>query len=354
MNINSCCTSPCSQIYSSKQTEIELDPKLCYDDECYEVCYISDTSSEYSSNINDNKDDNKDDKNNINNYSIMPLEFQSEIKQYMLTNKPCKIIHKPSKLYEDSNIFDLSEVVTVYDDEIGDYNINKKLMDEITNYATKINCSDFHGKGTIDDYSELFNSVSRITSEYKQIQIDMHLEGFDDFSKAAEEMNQLFESFTIKLQNINIINDTHFLITISNALEKMCKLSETFGKFKDIILATTDVQIPKSVHETSELLTDVMIQVNCAMNYITHFVNPNNNPLLNSELSVKEKNIIDNAVKKISNWSVDGEQQVKKIIEDNEDIKVIKQYNESIKKTSDNLKNAVLILKNKLNNYKDI
>jgi hypothetical protein len=198
---------------------------------------------------------------------------------------------------------DLVEYVdTLYDDETGSE--NGQIVNQIKSYAQKFKCEDFHGKGTIDDYTQLFIAASKIANESKQIELDVDIEGFNEFAQAADEMSQLFESFIIKLQNVNIINDLSFLRAILAALEKIYNLSEVFGKFKQTILATSTIQIPKSAHDTSVVLSGVMDEISCAMNYIHHFVNPTSFVPEDAELSIIEKNIINKAVDTIDHWNV--------------------------------------------------
>ena len=44
-----------------------------------------------------------------------------------------------------------------------------------------------------------------------------------------------------------------------------------------LILITSSIKIPKSAHDTKIILDGVMSEVNCAMNYINNFVNPDAN-----------------------------------------------------------------------------
>jgi hypothetical protein len=276
-----------------------------------------------------------------------------EINQVISENNPDSFINttfvstEPDK-YDPNITQNLSQVIDVYED-IGD--VNTALMNQIKDYASKISCSDFHGKGTIDDYSELFRAASKIANESKQIQLDVDVEGFDEFSQAAEELSKLFESFTLRLQNINIINDSVFLASIVSALEKIWVLSETFGRFKKTILATTTIQFPKTAHETALVLNGVMGEINCAMNYITNFVDPSETLLVDSELSSEEKNIIARAVETIDNWNAVCEHGVTIAMNNNDDLKSIKSYNDSLKIKTNVLKNATENLRAKLNNY---
>jgi hypothetical protein len=228
--------------------------------------------------------------------------------------------------------------------------LNVDLVNQIKNYAQELKCQDFHGKGTIDDYSQLFLAASKIANESKQMNLDIDIEGFNEFSQAADEMSKLFDTFIVKLQNVNIINDTSFLQAILNALEKIVNLSNVFGKFKEIILATSTIQLPKSIHDTSVVLHGVMDEINCAMNYIGHFVSPTMN-LPQAELSDTEKNIISKAVDTIDNWNILCDQGVSIALSNNEDLNFIKQSSNTLKTTTQTLKSNTLLLKNKLASY---
>jgi hypothetical protein len=175
------------------------------------------------------------------------------------------------------------------------------------------------------------------------------IEGFNEFSQAADDLSQLFESFTLRLQNINIINDLTFLTAIANALQKIVKLSNVFGRFKKTILSTTTIQIPKSAHETKLALESVIGNINCAMNYIGHFVDASNNPdLPNANLSAEEQNIIQKAVNTIDNWNLICEQGVSIAMNNNEDVKYITQASNQLKQTTNQLKQLTSTLQNKL------
>jgi hypothetical protein len=245
---------------------------------------------------------------------------------------------------------DLVEYVdALYEHETGSE--NGQIVNQIKSYAEKFKCEDFHGKGTIDDYTQLFIAASKIANESKQIELDVDIEGFNEFAQAADEMSQLFESFIIKLQNVNIINDLSFLRAILAALEKIYNLSEVFGKFKQTILATSTIQIPKSTHDTSVVLSGVMDEISCAMNYINHFVNPTSFVPEDSELSIIEKNIINKAVDTIDHWNVLCETGISIALSNNDDITFINQASSILKTTTQNLKTNTQTLKNKLAAY---
>ena len=238
-------------------------------------------------------------------------------------------------------------VVSYYDNKSAQ---TKLLIDEIKAYATEITCEDFHGKGTIDDYKELFVAASKIATESKQMQLDIDIEGFENFGEAADELASLFTSFITKLQNVSIIDDTNFLRAVANALSKVVNLSNVFGKFKKTILATTQIQLPKSIKDTRDLVEEVMGDVNCAMNYVNYFVNPTDTNLVKAKLSDDDKNVINTAISTINNWNVLCEHGVSISMNNNPDIVYLKNANDNLKTKAVNIQNTTSLLRNKLKN----
>lgn len=221
------------------------------------------------------------------------------------------------------------------------------LVDEIRQYAQQIKCEDFHGKGSIDDYTDLFRAASQIANETKQMQLDIDIDGFDDFGRAADELSELFTNFTRRLQNINIINDVVFLKAVKDALKKIYNLSEVFGRFKKTILVTSEIKVPKTAHDTKVIVENVMGEINCAMNYVNNFVVPNAN-LPAAQLSDADKNIIRKAVSTIENWQVLSEQGVSIALTNNSDMQYLKSANNELKQKTSILKSVSATLRNKL------
>ena len=241
----------------------------------------------------------------------------------------------------------LEEVVVAYVDNASVETNN--LVNQIKLYASEIQCESFHGKGTIDDYNELFRAAANIANDSKQIQLDVNVEGFTEFGAAADELSNLFNGFITKLQSVSIINDLSFLRSIASALQKIVNLSHVFARFKQTIIATSTVQLPKSAHDTKVALESVMGEVSCAMNYINHFVNPlPTDNLQGAELSNDEKNIINKAVTTIDNWNVLSSQGVSIAMNNNTDIQYIKTANNDIKDKTTALRTATIALRNKL------
>ena len=242
---------------------------------------------------------------------------------------------------------DFLQVSRQYNDELSDSS-NNVLLNQIRYYASEINCSDFQGKGSIDDYKNLFNAASKIANESKQIQLDIDIEGFNEFGQAAEDLSNLFNGFIMRLENVNIINDSVFLSAISNALRKIVDLSKIFTRFKATILATSTIQIPKSAHDTSIIIKGVMDEINCAMGYIGHFVDASSGSPAGCELSITEKNVITKAIQTIDSWNVLCDQGVSITLQHDADIQFITKASKDLIQTTSVLKGATTTLRNKL------
>jgi hypothetical protein len=248
----------------------------------------------------------------------------------------------------DTQIFEnLTQQVTTYDNTTNPTSETDILLNQIRLYANDIQCSDFHGKGTIDDYTALFEAAGRIVTESKHMELNIDVEGFNEFAIAADQLSELFKGFILKLQNVNIITDTNFLRSIVSALAKIVNLSNVFGRFKETIFATTTIQIPKSAHDTKVIIEGVMDEVNCAMQYINYFVTPDVS-LNGAALSGVEKTLIKKAVTTIDNWNILCDQGVSIAMSDNVDIKYISEANKELKQTTTILQNATNKLKTKL------
>jgi hypothetical protein len=128
-------------------------------------------------------------------------------------------------------------------------------------------------------------------------------------------------------------------------------LSKIFGKFKETILATTSVQVPKSAHDTKVILSGVMDEINCAMQYIGHFVDASFDAPSDCNLSQTEQNIIEKAVETIDNWNILCDQGVSVSLQNNPDIQFITKASTELIQTTNVLNNATKKLKSKLAHY---
>ena len=253
------------------------------------------------------------------------------------------------RTYDPANpilIEDFTKKVTVVQDSSGDL----LIVDQIKQCAAEIQCSDFHGKGSIEDYTLLFDAASKIASDVKHVQLDVDIQGFQDFGQAADELSALFEGFTKKIQSVNMIDDTVFLEAILSALRKIVNLSNVFGKFKKTIVATTTVELSTSVGETKRALEAVSDEVQCAMKYIQHFVNPTTD-LEKAKLNEIDKNVIQRATTTIEAWSQIYENGVSVAMNQNEDIQYIQQANGLFKSQAVVLRQSTSQLRSKYSRY---
>lgn len=242
------------------------------------------------------------------------------------------------------NIYeDLCQNIIVIDD-------NDSILAQIQACAVQIKCENFHGKGSIDDYAELFAAAAQIANQTSTISLDVDIAGFNEFATAADELSALFQNFTTKLKTINIIDDDAFLRSILVALQKIVNLSNTFAKFKETILATNTIQIPQSVYTSSSIISSLSDEVDCAMQYINHFVTPDAN-LEGASLSAGDKLIIQKATTTIQSWNSIVEHGVSLTMSNNPSIQYISQQNAKYSIRANNLKAATLSLKNKFSSY---
>ena len=242
---------------------------------------------------------------------------------------------------------DLTQVVESYYNDEKDAT-TMQVLSQIKSYAEQIKCTNFQGKGTIDDYSELFAAASKIATESKQMTLSVDVSGLSEFGQAADDLSKLFTSFITRLNNVNVINDLSFLQSIASALAKIVNLANVFGKFKETIIATSKIEIPKSAHDATVVVQSVLSEVNCAMTYISHFVDPSFVASDAANLSFVEKNIVKNAVQTIDNWNVLCQQDVAIAMSNSPDVISIKQASASFQSKTATLMNNTSTLRGKL------
>ena len=249
----------------------------------------------------------------------------------------------------DPNIYvpqiyqDLDQNIVFRDD-------NEDILNQIKACAIEIKCEDFHGKGSIDDYAELFMAASQIANQTNTIALDINIEGFNEFATAADELSALFQNFTTKLQKVNIINDTAFLNSILTALRKIVNLSNNFAKFKETILLTNTIDIPKSISSTAIAINQVSDEIDCAMQYISNFATPDPS-LTKGKLSYADKLIIQKATTTINSWNSIVSNGVSVTMANNTDIQYITNQNQLYSTRTSQLKTATNAIKNKFAFY---
>ena len=246
-------------------------------------------------------------------------------------------------LYVPQIYQDLDQNIVFRDD-------NDDILNQIKACAIEIKCEDFHGKGSIDDYAELFMAASQIANQTNTIALDINIDGFNEFATAADELSALFQNFTTKLQKVNIINDTIFLTSILNALRKIVNLSNNFAKFKETILLTNTIDIPKSISATALAINTVSGEIDCAMQYISNFATPDPT-LKKGALSDADKLIIQKATTTITSWNSIVTNGVSITMANNADIQYITNQNHIYSTRTSKLRLATSAIKNKFLYY---
>ena len=153
---------------------------------------------------------------------------------------------------EDNTIIDSAEYlidVDIYDDDDDDDEQTIRIYNDIHLYANNITGSDFHGNLILYDYLVIFRVAAEIANDIKQTLLNNKEETFYALGQFADDLGKLFASFIIKLENANIINNIHFLTTVSFALKNIWMLSEAFGRLKHIIGSNTE-------HDLGRILID--------------------------------------------------------------------------------------------------
>lgn len=208
------------------------------------------------------------------------------------------------------------------------------IVQQIKFYADQIKCDDFKGKGSIEDYTQLFEAASKIANETKRAQLDIDIEGFNKFGQAADELSQLFTSLTKKIETN--LDDCQFLSAVLSALQKIDALSKAFRAFQESILTN---KIESSIDETKKILEGVSEEVECAMKYISHFSSPT--ILEGANLNEVNRNAITRAINRINiNVSTDTP-----------DIQYIKRTNQTFIQQSVQLRTTTKIIRERYSYY---
>jgi hypothetical protein len=193
-------------------------------------------------------------------------------------------------------------------------------------------------------------AASQIANQTNTIALDINIDGFNEFATAADELSALFQNFTTKLQKVNIINDTVFLTSILTALRKIVNLSNNFAKFKETILLTNTIDIPKSISATAIAINTVSDEIDCAMQYISNFATPDPT-LTKGALSDADKLIIQKATTTITSWNSIVTNGVSVTMANNADIQYITNQNHTYSTRTSKLKLATNAIKNKFLYY---
>ena len=224
--------------------------------------------------------------------------------------------------------------VTVPTLPVTNQDVENPMVQQIKFYADQIKCDNFKGKGTIDDYTLLFEAASKIANDTKHVQLEIDIQGFNQFGEAADELSRLFTSFTNKIHSINI-DDCMFLSAVLSALKKVVALSKSFNAFQESILEN---RIHSSIRETKHILEGVTDEVECVMKHLNHFSTPTN--LESANLSPLNRNAITHAINTLNSVSMN-----------NEDIQHIKRTNQTFIQESAQLRRTTNIIRERYSYY---
>jgi hypothetical protein len=234
---------------------------------------------------------------------------------------------------------DISAIIQIYNDET-DPSLNI-ILQEIKTYADNIQNANFQGKGTINDYITLFTTSLKLA---KQNNLIIDISGFQDLGNVADELSAVFQQYILKLQSTNTIYDLAFLTSIASSLEKINNLATIFLNFKQTILQTSIIEIPKSLKDTKIILQNLLPEINNAFLYINHFINPITD-ISFATLSVKDQAQI------LEKWENTCVNDVNIIHSKNIDISFIEQANIIMENTANLLKNSTVVFKGKISTF---
>ena len=225
--------------------------------------------------------------------------------------------------------------------------VSNLLYAEIKRYAHQIRCSDFQGKGTIENYHELFQAAANIASESKRVQLNVEMDGFVSAGQAADDLSLLFAGLIKQLIDVNVIHDTVFLGVVASALKKIANLSDVFGLFRETVVTTNTLFLPATTHSTACLLQNVMSEMNSAVHCIEHFVTGEGGTP-EASLSDTDQGAVAKAVVTINNWNTLREHGGTVAMAENPDIQLMQGINQQLRQTANSLVNLTQQLQAKL------
>lgn len=172
-------------------------------------------------------------------------------------------------------------IVNQYDD-----NETSAILNQINDYASKIEISDFQNKGRIEDYLSLIQNAQNIVNQNKTHNINVDLTQYNNLGSVADELSELFNQLTVNVQQEATIVDKDFLNGLLSTMQKLYNLSNMFGKFKQVMSTELVVNVPKSLSSVENTLQKVSATLASASSYITYFADSS---------SVTDENVISNS-----------------------------------------------------------
>ena len=84
-------------------------------------------------------------------------------------------------------------------------------------------------------------------------------------------MNKFVYLYSNQIKKETTIIDKDFLNALLSTMQKLYKLSETFGKFKEVMSSEVVVNVPKSLKNIEATLQTVTNTIEIASGYINYF-----------------------------------------------------------------------------------
>jgi len=178
------------------------------------------------------------------------------------------------------------------------------ILNQINDYASKIEILDFKNKGRIEDYLSLIQNAQNMVDQNKTHNVNTDLTQYNNLGVVADELSELFNQLTINIQQKTTIISKDFLNGLLSTMEKLYNLSNVFGKFKKVMTTELVVNVPKSLVNVENTLKKVSDTLTSASNYITYFADSSNvtdkDTICNSQLSTNDFNNIQQSINILS------------------------------------------------------
>lgn len=185
---------------------------------------------------------------------------------------------------------------------------SKSLVLEIQKLQEKIKCSRFQGKGTMDDYANVFKKIQQYFAAVgdSNVEITIDTENLDNFAEQAKIFSEMFEEILIKFNKVSSVDDSVVLKKIRDDMVTITKMYENIDKFKAIVTGTSSLQIPQTIIDCTEVLNNINSDIACSLSYINYFVDSsapmNELQLQRSQLSGDDKKALEFFENSIQVW----------------------------------------------------
>lgn len=147
------------------------------------------------------------------------------------------------------------------------------VLKDIESYSEDIKAENFAGKGSLEDYQELFQKVCKYSQDLKDTNIDLtiDMDKLSDFAESAKALTGFIGSLTLSLRRVVTVSDITFLKDFKEKIYNISLLYKTIGDFQTTIIATANLKVPGSVSKILALLQKITSQINNTMTYMDYF-----------------------------------------------------------------------------------